>query len=346
MATDLPYPDLREPIIRSLHLLRPSIERESILPGLADAARERWPYAPDHFVCSHGGIDALAMALDTIVKEGDAVAIESPAPGKVIDLLEAKGLVPLPVAVREGGPDLEDLRRAMAQNPVAFVYQPVVSFPSGHSITPPWIRAASAIIPRAVTVIELSQTVYFGEEDLSLGSVMPDQVVHIRTYSFFTGHDLRVALMSCSEAFHERVRYLLNYSIHTVSRILQGALACVLSDADTQRQIGGLVDLVVRRRDSFGAALAGHGIRLDSSRGPAVWLAVSDEVVAASRLRRNGILVQQGRFSFPRYSGEQRIILFASAITDPRNIAERVSADAFPSCESDSASEVGRMRAG
>lgn len=308
------YPDLRDAMSYAASL--PTLHHpfsQPILEELELAVRPTWSSVDPKFLATHGLIDALELALSSIASAGDYVVLENPTHGRVYDILEAMNVTPLPVTYHVEGPDIAELRKAMISKPVAFIYQPQGSAPSGRSITREWVRSAAPVIQGMMPILELSQASLLYDDTPSLGSLLPKQVAQIRSYNFFFGSDLRLAVTGGNPDLVNTMWARLTYSSRFVSRILQGVLAHYLTNPQSIAKTKTLISEVRRRHRLLQEALMDEGFEIDNTAGPSIWLPVPDEHSVCARLGHDGIAVYPGKFFLAETSRLQQRIHINSA---------------------------------
>lgn len=289
-----------------------------ISTALRRAIEPIWPFAPNSLLAAHGGIAAIEMALLTSVRPGDRVIIEAPTVSRILDILESIGARPVPIQYREDGPDLIQLAQALKTRPAAFIYQPIGNHPAGHSISPAWLdKAADLLRDVRMPIIELVQTALIHDRPwLSLGSRLPHAVVHIQSYNFFFGSDLRVGIAGGSDYFIDRMWQQLTFSSRWVSRILQDALAFQLSDPEAQGHLQRFIDTCRQRRRAFVAALRKAGFSLADTDAPPIWLPVSDEYIATTQMSARGVVVHPGSYFSAEPLSEDHVLLNGTILAE------------------------------
>ncbi|WP_166350310.1 GntR family transcriptional regulator [Phytoactinopolyspora limicola] len=300
-------------------LSQPSLNRPFAQPiddELAAAVQPTWPFPTTQFLATHGLVDCLEMTLSAIVSPGDKVVVDSPTMGRVLDILDAIGATPLPVRIGPDGPDLDELRRAMISKPAAFVYQPVGNVPRGRSVTAEWAAGAAEIVAGTVPVIEMSQVSHMYDVQHSIGAHLPAQVIHARSYNFFFGTDMRQAVVGGDPELINTLWMRLTYSSRFVSRILQSALAYLLTAEPAIGRMQRFVAEAWRRHTLLSQSLARHGFTLDSVAGPSLWVPVPDEHSACARLSKDGIVVHPGQFFQAELDRHPHVHVNAAAVAD------------------------------
>ena len=283
---------------------------------LREAVEPNWPFQPGFMMATHGGIAAAELALQTSVRPGDRVIVDSPTVSRVLDILESLGARAVPVTYRDGGPDLGELKKALATRPAAFVYQPVGNHPTGFSVTPDWIEQAADLLAEAhMPIIELVQApLMHAQPWLSLGSRLPRIVVHVHAYNFFTGTDLRVGVVGGSDYYIDRMWQKLTFSSGWVSRILQNALAFQLSDPEALADVRTYVEACRSRHAIMLYSLRRVGFDLPKTDGPTIWLPVPDEYVVTNQLSSRGIVLHPGSYFSPGPLASDHVLINGSAL--------------------------------
>lgn len=285
---------------------------------LRAAVEPDWPFPPQFMMATQGGIAAAQLALETSVRPGDRVIVDAPTVSRILDILEALGVRPVPVTYREGGPDLQELKKALAMRPAAFLYQPTGNHPTGFSVTPEWIEGAAAMLADThMPIIELVQAPLMHRQPwLSLGRKLPRTVIRVHAYNFFTGTDLRVGVAGGSDYYIDRMWQKLTFSSGWVSRILQNALAFQLSDPEARSAVEAYVDLCRTRHATMLKALRRVGFSLPESDGPTIWLPVRDEYVVTNQLSSRGIVVHPGSYFAPAPLESDHVLINGSALAE------------------------------
>jgi DNA-binding transcriptional MocR family regulator len=257
-----------------------------------------------------GVIDlALASPDPALLLPGSLVAVEEPTAIRLLDLLDAAGATPLPVACDAEGPLPEDLAAALARRPAAFLFQPRTHAVTGHIVSPARM-AALAVVLRGQDTLVIEDD---GIGDLSaappasLGAAMPGRVVHIRSFSKSLGPDFRLAVLSAPPEMVERLHAFRGFGVGWTSRILQAAVAALLTDPGTDTVLATARASYATRRRALLAALAARGIHLPDRDGLAIWLPVRSEQFALVTLAAHNIAVIAGSACTTRSSAHVRV---------------------------------------
>jgi len=270
------------------------------IPELEAVLRSSWPYEVEAITVVDGALDALSRALELVIRFGDRVVVEDPGFPPIFDLLDHFGAVRLPVGLDQDGmrPDL--LEEALTLRPAAIVLQPRAQNPTGRSLTRPRAEELARTIRRSrhardAIVIEDDHS---GEisvsRDVSLGSWIPDQVLHIRSFSKSHGPDLRIAALGGPIELIERLVARRILGPGWTSRMLQTILHDLLTDSTSISQVNDARRIYRSRQRRLSEALTVYGVSLPSSDGINTWLEVADERAAIVQLAAAGIRVAAG----------------------------------------------------
>jgi DNA-binding transcriptional MocR family regulator len=305
LSTGTPDPEL-------LPALGPALSRVSlragtlsyldqpVIPELELILRDSWPYEVDDITVVDGALDALSRTLESVVRFGDKVVVEDPGFPPIYDLLEHFGAVRVPVGVDQFGlrPDL--LEEALIQRPTAIVLQPRAQNPSGRSMDAERARELAAVIRRshhasdAIVIEDDHSGQIVMAADVSLGTHIPSQVLHIRSFSKSHGPDLRIAALGGPQELIERIVSRRILGPGWTSRMLQQMLVDLLTDDTSVAQIQLARSVYSQRQCQLSAALARQGVILPPADGINAWLSVADERSAVVHLAAAGIRVAAG----------------------------------------------------
>lgn len=290
-------PDLSQALLQGTktpHLN--SYRREPITDALRDTVAARWPYPASAFMATNGGFDGIQVALQALLMPGSVVAIEDPTTARLLDILDNLGAHVVPVRCDEEGPMVDSLAAALKQKPAAFIYQPRTHAISSHSVSPARLLALAAMLENSETLIIEDDGIgeVSSQPAVSLGSHFPERTIHIVSYSKSLGPDLRLAVLSSSQEIVERIQAYRNFGASWTSRILQDAVAWLLSDPASMDTVAHARAVYAERRQALIAALATHGIRVPGADGLSAWIAVPSEQFALVTLAVRGFAVFPG----------------------------------------------------
>ncbi|MGW0712275.1 aminotransferase class I/II-fold pyridoxal phosphate-dependent enzyme [Streptomyces sp. NPDC002643] len=286
-------------------------------PELARIARQELDAdgVPDGPVAVHSGsLDAIERVLAVHLKPGDAVAVEDPGWGSMLDLVPALGLRVVPVRVDDEGPLPGDVRRALESGARALVVTDRVQNPTGAALTASRARALRSVLA------EYPETLLIEDDH---GYRIIDRPLHplagvtrhwafVRSVAKAYGPDLRLAVLTGDPVTLDRVRGRQRLGPGWVSRLLQRAVVRLWTgDAVDARVVAAAYG---RKRQALLDALAERGVRGHGVSGMHVWVPVPDETGAVARLLHAGWAVAPGaRF---RIDAPQGIRITVSSLAE------------------------------
>jgi DNA-binding transcriptional MocR family regulator len=272
-----------------------------VLPELHAHISETWP-APgvETFTVVDGALDGISRTLEQVARFGDRVAVESPGFPYFFDLLEALGAEPVPLALARDGVTTGALARALARKPAAVSLQPRSQNPTGISMTPERARALAQVIMNApdgrrVTIIKDDHSALISSApDVTLARWIPNQVVHVRSFSKSHGPDLRIAALGGPARVVDRLVARRMLGPGWTSRLLQTVLLDLLTDPGPVARVRTARLIYRDRLDSMATALRRFGVDVGDPDGINLWVPVVDERAARMRLAASGIAVSAG----------------------------------------------------
>lgn len=339
LSTGIPDPSLLPDLSPALATLEGAATPGSylddpVLPRLRSALLAQWPYAARDLLVVDGAMDALDLIVRSLLRPGDVVIAEDPGFPPVLDLLEARGIEVVGVRLDESGLELTALERALADRPSAVILQPRGQNPTGVSMSPTRARRVARLLrgSGAFIVEDDSGGNVVATAPLSLGEWIPDQVLHVRSFSKSHGPDLRLAAVSGPDELLAPVRRTRALGQGWTSRLLQHVLATLLTDETSTRQVELARGEYARRRELVVRRLATHGVDVPGTDGLNIWVPVRDEAAAVLRLASQGIAVTPGSpFQIePRRGSEGHVRVTTGLIrTDHEATADLIAAAAL-----------------
>ncbi|MGC0378638.1 DNA-binding transcriptional MocR family regulator [Streptomyces sp. SAI-229] len=266
-------------------------------PGLARLARA-WLDAdgvPDGPVAvTSGALDAMERVLAAHLRPGDAVAVEDPGWGSLLDLVPALGLRTVPVGVDDEGPLPDDVRRALAGGARALIVTDRAQNPTGAALSAARARALRQVLAGHPETLLVEDDHGHHIVDLPLHALAGTtrSWAFVRSAAKAYGPDLRLAVLTGDAVTLDRVRGRQRLGPGWVSRIVQRAVVRLWSE--------GAVDPAAvaarygRRREALIGALARCGVAARGRSGMNVWVPVPDETGAVARLLHAGWAVAPG----------------------------------------------------
>lgn len=293
-------PDLGEVLARvSGRTLTNSYLDQPVLPALEAALRERWPFTPEEITVVDGAMDALDRLARLVLRLGDRVVVEHPTFPPLLDLLEQIGVEVLGVDLDEQGLDIAALETALKRGPTALFIQPRAQNPTGITMSQRRRRDIAACISQSLERSEIQSTFVIIEDDhsgdiasgtlYSLGEVLPQQTVHIRSFSKSHGPDLRLAAVGGAGQVISEVANRRLLGPGWSSRILQAVLVELLDDQRTIETLQRAREEYARRRRQVVDVLHQRDVGTTGTDGINLWVAVDEERDALMTLAARGI---------------------------------------------------------
>ncbi|KUL29982.1 aminotransferase-like domain-containing protein [Actinoplanes awajinensis] len=307
---------------------------EPVLPELEAVLRERWPFPPERLTVVDGAMDALDRIASAVLRYGDHVLVENPAFPPLLDLLQTLGATVIGVPLDEHGLDPEVLRQVLGERrPVALFLQPRAQNPTGVSMTAGRAAALAGLLRDAPGLLVVEDD-HAGDiataPPVSLGTHLPGRTVHVASFSKSHGPDLRLAAIGGPAAVVEQVidRRLLGPGWS--SRLLQGVLLDLLTDARTIARVAEARGIYAERRAALLAALGGHGVTATAADGINLWMSVPDQQNAMVTLAAHGIAAAPGAPFCVTPLGSDHLRLTAGLVSGGQtDLATALAAAAF-----------------
>ncbi|TWF88886.1 GntR family transcriptional regulator [Streptomyces capillispiralis] len=314
----------REPVLYGHAPVEPELAR------LARAGLDADGVPDGPVAVTSGALDALERVLAAHLRPGDAVAVEDPGWGSLLDLVPALGLRTVPVGVDDEGPLPDAVRGALAGGARALVVTDRAQNPTGAALSAARARALRAVLAEHQDTLLIEDDHGHHIVDLPLHPLAGTTRAwaFVRSTAKAYGPDLRLAVLTGDAVTLDRVRGRQRLGPGWVSRIAQRAVVRLWSD--------GAVDPAAvaarygRRRDALAGALARRGIEARGRSGMNVWVPVPDETGAVARLLHAGWAVAPGaRFRMSAPPGI-RITVSTLSQDDIEPLAEAIAAAAGP----------------
>ncbi|CAL9594006.1 aminotransferase class I/II-fold pyridoxal phosphate-dependent enzyme [Streptomyces radiopugnans] len=309
-------PGLTDDLVR---LARTAFDADTVPPGPVAAAS--------------GSLDAIERVLAAHLKPGDAVAVEDPGWGSLLDLVPALGLRTLPVALDDDGPLPQAVERALRQGARALVVTDRAQNPTGAAVSAPRARELRRVLAGHPRVLLIEDDHGHGIVDLPLhplaGEGGPtDHWALVRSTAKAYGPDLRLAVLTGDAVTVDRVRGRQRLGPGWVSHLLQHTVTALWeSRAIDPAEVAGSYG---RRRTALIEALAARGVEAHGRSGMNVWVPVPDETGAVARLLRAGWAVAPGaRFRIDSPPGV-RLTVSALSEDEAGPVADAVAAAIRP----------------
>ncbi|WP_212841101.1 aminotransferase class I/II-fold pyridoxal phosphate-dependent enzyme [Catellatospora sp. IY07-71] len=264
------------------------------LPELLAHARTRLPELPGDaaYTLVSGALDGLDRLLEARLRPGDRVAVEDPGWAALLDLVAARGLVPVSMPVDDEGPTEQGVRAALAAGARAAIVTVRAQNPTGASVS---AARAAALRPllRDVFVIQDDHAGELAAVPLHPVAAGPAWAF-LRSASKPYGPDLRCAVLAGDAETVSRVEGRLRLGAGWVSGLLQRTLLGLWTSSAVAAEIAAAGRAYDERRGALLAALHARGVAATGRTGINVWVPVPDETGAVASLRDAGYAVTPG----------------------------------------------------
>ncbi|MFI9723511.1 aminotransferase class I/II-fold pyridoxal phosphate-dependent enzyme [Streptomyces sp. NPDC052396] len=306
----------------------PAIDTELERMARAAFAADEVPDGP--VAVTSGALDAMERVLAAHLRPGDAVAVEDPGWGSLLDLIPALGLRPVPVPVDDDGPLPEATEHALEQGARALVVTDRAQNPTGAAISELRARQLRTVLSRHRGILLIEDDHGHGIVDLPLHPLAgaTDHWVLVRSFAKAFGPDLRLALLTGDSVTVDRVRGRLRLGPGWVSHLLQDTVLHLWRTGTVDS--AAVAASYNRRRAALIAELGERGLAAHGRSGMNVWLPVADETGVVARLLRSGWAVAPGaRFRLAAPPGV-RLTVSALAMEEIPALADAVAAANTP----------------
>ncbi|WP_405578161.1 aminotransferase class I/II-fold pyridoxal phosphate-dependent enzyme [Streptomyces sp. NBC_01190] len=273
-----------------------------------------------------GSLDAIERVLAAHLRPGDAVAVEDPGWGSLLDLVPALGLRPVPVAVDDEGPVAAEVARALRGGARALVVTDRGQNPTGAALSAARARQLRDLLAAHRQVLVIDDDHVHGLVDLPLHclSGVTDHWALVRSTAKAYGPDLRLAVCTGDTVTVDRVRGRHRLGAGWVSHLLQRTVVHLwqhdaVDPVATARSYG-------ERRDALLLALAERGVPAHGRTGMNVWVPVPDETGAVTGLLHRGWAVSPGARFRVRSASGVRLTVSPLTLADIGPLADAVAA--------------------
>ncbi|MCU1519465.1 MAG: GntR family transcriptional regulator [Pseudarthrobacter sp.] len=275
--------------------------RDQVTVPLRHALERTWPFGAQEFSTAGGGTEAVLLSIEAAAPPGSVVAIDEPIIPGIVDTLRDLGIRPIGVDCDADGPTPAALLTALGQRPAAFIYQPSGPFGRNHAVTQARANELAGLLAGTGTWIIEDDSLgpLAADDSVTMGALLPGQVLRVRSYCKAYGIDLRTSALGGSRELVERARAARSHGVAVNSRILQNALAYLIEGEASAAAIETVRGVYARRRRCLLDALASEGLAAQASpEGLIVWVEVEDETRALLDLAAHGIVLGEGRRFF------------------------------------------------
>ncbi|WP_073761036.1 aminotransferase class I/II-fold pyridoxal phosphate-dependent enzyme [Streptomyces sp. CB02923] len=264
------------------------------LERMARAAFEADGVPSGAVAVTSGALDAIERVLGAHLRPGDAVAVEDPGWGSLLDLIPGLGLRAVSVAVDDDGPLPAQVDLAVRDGARALVVTDRAQNPTGAVLSPGRSRELREVLADHRDVLLIEDDHGHDIVDLPLHPLAgaTDHWALVRSTAKAYGPDLRLAVLTGDAVTVDRVRGRQRLGPGWVSHLLQDAVVHLWRTGAVDPKV--VAGAYGRRRDALIDALAARGIRARGRSGMNVWIPVPDETGATARLLHAGWAVAPG----------------------------------------------------
>ena len=301
LSTGLPDPRL----LPDLHAAMKRVPRddkphsyleEPVVPALRAQLEESWPYPVAALTVVDGAMDAHSQFVAAHLHFGDRVAVEQPCFPPLLDLLEMAGVVPIGVGYDAEGQEVAEVVAAVDAGAKVLFFQPWGQNPSGQSLSRARAEAlATALEDRDVVIVEDDSAGGTPSgPPVSLGALLPDRTVLVRSFSKTHGPDLRLAAVGGPAEVVAPIverRYL---GQGWSSRLVQSILLDLLTHDSSRRLVADARATYADRTGAMTDALAERDVHVPGRDGINVWVPVADQGAALLHLAAAGVRAASG----------------------------------------------------
>jgi DNA-binding transcriptional MocR family regulator len=243
-------------------------------------------------------MDALDRIAGAGLRFGDHVLVENPAFAPLLDLLQAVGATVIGVPMDSSGLVPEALRQMLRDyRPVALFLQPRAHNPTGVSMSAARAGVLAEILREAPNLLVVEDD-HAGDiasaPPVSVGTHLPDRTVHVASFSKSHGPDLRLAAIGGPAHVVDAVADRRLLGPGWSSRLLQGVLLDLLTDAGAIAQVAAARAAYAARRAALLTALRARRITAVAADGINLWMTVPDQQHALVALAAHGVAAAPG----------------------------------------------------
>ncbi|MEV5975178.1 aminotransferase class I/II-fold pyridoxal phosphate-dependent enzyme [Streptomyces sp. NPDC051921] len=277
-----------------------------------------------------GSLDAVERVLAAHLRPGDAVAVEDPGWGSLLDLVPALGLRPVPVAVDDEGPLPDAVARALRGGARAVIVTDRAQNPTGACVSEARAAALRAVLAAHPDVLLVEDDHGHGivTQPLRPLATGRGRWVFVRSVAKAWGPDLRIAAFTGDAETVDRVLGRQRLGPGWVSRLLQRAVVHLWRTGAVDPEV--VAAAYGARRDGLVRALARRGVEAHGVSGMNVWVPVADETGAVARLLGRGWAVAPGARFRMEAGPAIRLTVSGLAVGDLEPLADAVALAAGP----------------
>lgn len=295
-------------------------DQDGITPRLQAAVAPTWPYQAEDWTVAGSGEEGAALGCRAVARAGDVVAVAEPTDPLVLQTLRGARITAIPVPCDDEGPDPAAMTLALMRRPAVFVHQPRARIPTGLTVSRERLAQLARVLQydgADTVVLEYDALGPLADAaPLSLGTYLPDRVLHVRSYCHAYGPELRSCVVAGPARLVERVRRIRSFETPWAGRVLQDAQAFLIDDPDTDALLRQSRARYAARRLALAQALLAEGVHTRTADGLGLWVPVVDETRALMSLAAHGVSVAAGSRCYSRPPAAQHLHVTIGLLPD------------------------------
>lgn len=270
------------------------------LPELVQAAPaffNRRGISPEQIMIVGGAMDGLERIISLCLRPGDRIGVEDPGFASAFEVIQALGIVPVPIQLDAGGIVPASLERCLRTGVEAVLITPLAHNPTGISMTPERAERIRHILKRHPAVIVIEDDHF---SPLAMTPSLPMREprdanwVTLCSVSKYFGPDLRLAVAFGEARLIKRLAARQRLGARWVSHVLQGAVLKLMRDAGTRTMLRRAARAYAERRAAMKSALEACGFTVPGGIGLNIWLQVPEPERVGQVLWAEGWAVRPG----------------------------------------------------
>lgn len=280
----------------------------------------------ERLISTSGALDGIERVLAARLRPGDSVAVESPGWSALFDLVSALGMHVVPVEIDDRGMLPDDLARRIG-GADAVVITPRAQNPFGAALDEERREELASVLashPDALLIEDDHAGPIAGTPLHVLGHER-ERWAFIQSVAKALGPDLRLALVTGDDLTLDRVAGRFGVGPGWVSRILQGAVARMMSDPSVLRVLDEAAATYGERRRALVEQFSRVGLRATGRSGLNVWVEVGSEGGAVAAAAAEGFAIRGGS-AFGSPVPAVRVTVSNLDLVDIPRLAEAVAA--------------------
>lgn len=308
------------------------------VPALVEAVRAQARadgLDAEHVAIVGGAVDGMDRVLSAHLGPGDTVGVEEPCFTRVLQLVRALGLQPVPMRLDDEGILPSAFEEVLQRQVRAVIVTPTAHNPTGATLTAnraEQLRVILAAYPNVLLVEDDHYRRLTTRPAFSLAAKhRVEKWAVVRSFSKCLGPDLRIGVLFGDAETVYRVRARLAVGMAWVSHLLQWVAVELIKNPATSHASQRAGTIYRRRREHVLNLLEERGIAANGVEGLHVWIPTSKDQAIARFLIARGWAVRTGdMFSMDNAEG-LRVTSAVLREEEAETFAEHVAAAMRPS---------------